>query len=544
MKIVLAQLNFTVGDVSGNADKIITHAEQARDELKADLVVFPELALSGYPPEDLLLRDDFNVEVQKGLVKVQKAVTGIHVILGYPEIGDKNNNIGPNDKLGYNNAALLHDGKIIARYSKQFLPNYDVFDEERYFKKGYSSCIFEIKKLRIALFICEDLWRPEAIHKAVAEGAQLIITINASPFDSNKANSRENILRQRCYENNIPILYVNAVGGQDELIFDGGSLFMDTHGQVLDRADFFKEQLFFIEIPHSAPLPLSIPSVEELIYNALVLGVRDYVNKNNFKRVLLGLSGGIDSALTLAIAVDAIGKEKVEAMMMPSGYTAQISLDDAAEMAKIQGVDYEVLSIEKLFSESLTTLKSLFTGMAADVTEENIQARCRGLLLMALSNKKNALVLSASNKSEMAVGYATLYGDMVGGFAVLKDVYKTMVYRLAHYRNSLSKVIPERVIDRLPSAELSPNQKDSDTLPPYPVLDDILQRYIENNESIGHIIAAGFDANIVRKVVTMVYRSEYKRRQAPPGPKVTPLAFGRDRRYPITNNLHLFDENA
>ena len=541
LRIALAQLNFTVGDLESNANKIIYYAKKAQETLKADLIVFPELALTGYLPEDLLLRDDFNSQVKKYISKIQKNIPNMGVIFGCSS-KTINKNI-PNINC-YNKALLLNNNKITHRYSKQLLPNYGVFDEKRYFSPGNKSCIFEIKNVAIGILICEDIWDPDIIKKSIKKGAKLIIVINASPFEKDKPKIREELLKQRCRENNISIIYINTVGGQDELIFDGGSLVINSQGEVCKQACFFEEEILCIDISFQDFSPKKeslkkIPSECELIYKALVLGVRDYVKKNNFQRVLIGLSGGIDSALVAAIAVDAIGKENVETLMMPSRYTSEISVLDAQTISEMLGISHNNISIEPLFTAALNSLDPVFSGLGLDLnkknntTEENIQARCRGLLLMAFANKKNTLVLTTSNKSEIAVGYATLYGDMVGGFCILKDVFKTMVYKLVDYRNAISRVIPDRVIQRPPSAELSPNQIDTDALPPYPILDEILLRYIEKNESMELIISAGFDETIVCKVAKMIHQSEHKRRQAPPGPRVSSLGFGRDRRYPI-----------
>lgn len=541
LHIIIAQLNFLVGDINGNAQKILQATQIARDQYQADLIVFPELALCGYLPEDLLLRADFQQQINETMVQLCQHITGIDVVLGYPEFTA--------NKL-YNAAAWIRHHKIIANYRKQSLPNYGVFDEKRYFATDNQSCIVHVKGLPIAISICEDLWCPEPIRAAELAGAQLILSINASPYESNKLQQRQAVLRQRIAETQIPIIYAQTVGGQDEVVFDGGSMVLNAQGDICQQAKFFVEDMLHVIVTveehnnkyiarllntNSALVTLS---PEESVYNALVLGLRDYVHKNGFKGVLLGLSGGIDSALTLAIAVDALGAERVTAVLMPSRYTADMSNEDAIAEVKALGVNYFILPIEKPFAAFLTTLDEVFQGMPIDSTEENLQARCRGALLMALSNKLGRVVLTTGNKSEMAVGYATLYGDMAGGFAVLKDVFKTLVYRLADYRNHISPVIPQRVIDRPPSAELAPEQKDEDTLPPYDVLDDILARYLEQNQSIAEIIAAGFAASTVHKVIAMVYRNEYKRRQAAPGVKITARAFGRDRRYPITSGYN------
>ncbi|MGE0082536.1 MAG: NAD+ synthase [Thiohalomonadaceae bacterium] len=535
LRIALAQLNPTVGDIGGNAAKIIAWALRARDELKADLVVFPELALTGYPPEDLLLRPAFLDRTLAGLEEIKRQVRGIDVILGYPRTATGGL---------YNAASLLRDGHIVGTYHKVHLPNYGVFDERRYFVPGGETCVVEVKGVPVGLTVCEDIWLPGPVEEAAAAGAQLVVNINASPFHLGKGDEREGVLKQRIEAARVPVLYVNQVGGQDELVFDGHSFVMDAVGQVTQRAPGFEEGLYLAEFhghgeavwPVPAPA-LAVMGEEESVYRALVLGVRDYIEKNGFAGVVLGLSGGIDSALALAVAVDAIGAARCEAVSMPSRYTADMSIEDARLEAEALGVAFSVLPIEPVFNAFLNSLQGEFAGLAPDVTEENIQARCRGVLLMAISNKKHKMVLTTGNKSEMAVGYATLYGDMAGGFDVLKDVPKTLVYRLAEYRNRISPVIPRRVIERAPSAELAPDQKDTDSLPPYEVLDAVLERYVERDQSVDDIVAAGFDAATVQRVARMVDRNEYKRRQAPPGPRVTRRAFGRDRRYPITNGF-------
>lgn len=533
LRIVMAQLNMLVGDIEGNAEKVIAAAERARDEFEADVVVFPELTLTGYPPEDLLLRSGLYTRVLAALQRVNQRVSDIDVVLGYPHAAAGGI---------YNAASLLRANRQVATYHKQHLPNYSVFDEKRYFAAGSEPCVVDIKGVPVGLTICEDIWQPGSVTQACAAGARLIININASPFHLYKGREREQAVRERVDEGGVPVLYVNLVGGQDELVFDGGSFVMDSDGNITQQAPAFEEGLYLAEfhldgdqvIPQAGVCAVEL-SEEASVYNALVLGVRDYIEKNGFPGVVIGLSGGIDSALTLAIAVDAIGAERVEAVMMPSRYTADISLEDAREEAELLGVDYRVIPIEPAFNVFLESLKDEFAGRVADTTEENIQARCRGIMLMAISNKKGKMVLTTGNKSEMAVGYATLYGDMVGGFGALKDVPKTLVFRLASYRNTLSRVIPERVISRPPSAELAADQKDSDSLPPYDVLDPILQMYVEEDLCAEDIVAAGYDGETVRRVIRMVDANEYKRRQAPPGVRITRRAFGRDRRYPITS---------
>ena len=538
LRIVMAQLNLHVGDVHGNLARLIAAAQQARDEQRADVIVFPELALSGYPPEDLLLRSSMQRRIERALHELAQAVSGIYMVVGYPWV---------DGELRYNAAAVLADGQILASYYKQKLPNYQVFDEKRYFSAGSEPCVLEIKGVPVALTICEDIWFAEPMAQAKAAGAQLMLSLNASPFHLDKQSEREAMLAERAREGGMPIVYVNQVGGQDELVFDGGSLLMSAEGEVLQRCPAFVAGLFPVDLrvaEQVTALPgkcAELPALEASVYQALVTGVRDYVEKNRFKGVVLGLSGGIDSALTLAVAVDALGAERVEAVMMPYHYTAQMSLDDAAEEARLLNVTYRVLPIADMVEAFQATLAPVFEGLGRDTTEENLQARCRGTLLMAISNKKGYLVLTTGNKSEMAVGYATLYGDMAGGFDVLKDVPKTLVFRLCEYRNSLGAVIPQRVIDRPPSAELSPDQKDEDSLPPYPVLDEILKLYIEYDLSADAIVSEGFDEDVVRKVVRLVDLNEYKRRQAAVGPRVTQRGFGRDRRYPITSGWKIGD---
>jgi len=533
LRIALAQLNLFVGDVGGNAQRVIDTAAEARDRLQADLVLFPELALSGYPPEDLLFHKGMRRQVAAAMERVRSEVQGVSVMVGYPDYTE--------DSI-YNAAALVRDGQVVANYHKQELPNYSVFDEKRYFKPGQESCVVEMKGIRVGLLICEDVWEPKPARAVHAAGAQLLVVINGSPYSLQYQRRREDIVRARIKDTGLPVVYVNQIGGQDELIFDGGSFVMNAAGEIVQRAPPFKEELYAVDIdlidgkavPRRGHIEPEL-SKEASVYNALVLGVRDYVSKHRFPGVVLGLSGGIDSALTLAIAVDALGAERVHAVMMPSRYTSQMSLDDAALEARTLGVGYDVISIEGMFEAALGALKDVFAGRAPDTTEENIQARCRGLLLMAISNKTGRMVLTTGNKSEMAVGYATLYGDMAGGFAPIKDCSKMLVYRLAHYRNSVGQAIPPRVIERAPSAELRHEQKDSDSLPPYDVLDPILELFIEDNLSVDEISARGFDRATVGRVLEMVKRNEYKRRQAPPGVRISDRAFGRDWRYPITS---------
>jgi NAD+ synthase (glutamine-hydrolysing) len=533
LRIALAQLNLFVGDVTGNAQRVIDSAAEARDRLRADLVLFPELALCGYPPEDLLFHKGLRRQVNSALERVRAQTQGIAVMVGYPEYTD--------DAI-YNAAAVLRDGAVLANYRKQELPNYSVFDEKRYFKPGRDTRIVELQGMRVATLICEDIWEPGPARAAKAAGAQLIVVINGSPYSLRYQERREQVVRDRVLDTGLPVAYVNMLGGQDELVFDGGSFVMNAAGEVVQRVAPFKEALELVEVelidgkvrPKAAHIEPPL-SEEASVYGALVMGVRDYVQKHRFPGVVLGLSGGIDSALTLAIAVDALGADRVHAVMMPSRYTSQMSLDDAAAEAQLLNVRHDVISIEGMFAAALDALKDVFKGRDPDTTEENIQARCRGLLLMAISNKTGRMVLTTGNKSEMAVGYATLYGDMAGGFAPIKDCSKLLVYRLAHYRNSIAPAIPLRVIERPPSAELRPDQKDSDSLPPYDVLDPILELFIEDDLSVDEIAARGFDRATVGRVLEMVKRNEYKRRQAPPGVRISDRAFGRDWRYPITS---------
>lgn len=532
-RIALAQLNVVVGDVTGNLARMRDAIHEARDQLSADLVVFSELAVCGYPPEDLLFQAGLRKQVGEALEEIRIEASGIAVLVGYPEYQD--------DRI-FNSALLFADRQPIANYRKHCLPNYSVFDEERYFTAGDEAVVVELKGIPIGLTICEDVWEPDPCIKAARAGARLLIAINGSPFRFGKQKIREAVIAQRCDEVCLPVIYQNMVGGQDELVFDGGSFVFSADGSCVMRAEAFTEGLFCAEfIEENGQLVAQAGSVaplmgdDESIYSALVTGVRDYVMKNGFHGVVLGLSGGIDSALTLAIAVDALGADAVQAVMMPYRYTAAISLADAEEQARILGVDYKVLPIESMVSATTETLEEIFAGLPVDTTEENIQSRSRGMLLMAISNKTGCMVLATGNKSEMAVGYATLYGDMSGGFAPIKDCTKTLIYRLARYRNSIDEVIPMRIIERPPSAELAPDQKDSDSLPPYEVLDPILDALMVEDCSADDIVSRGFDRETVVQVLTMVRRNEYKRRQAAPGVRISGRAFGRDWRYPITS---------
>lgn len=539
LRVVMAQLNIRVGDVHGNVEKIIEAAQTARDDLGAQVIVFPELTLCGYPPEDLLLRSSMQSRIEKALARVREAARGIVIVIGFPWV---------EDGARYNSCAVISEGEEVARYYKQRLPNYRVFDEKRYFESGSGPCVVNLFGIQVGITICEDIWFSEPLKQACDAGAQIMLTLNASPFHRGKQAEREALLAQRADECSIPMMYVNQVGGQDELVFDGNSFVVDGNGKVTQRAPAFEEGLYVTDFDCTdnslVPVPGTVTellSLEASVYQALVSGVKDYVHRNGFKGVVLGLSGGIDSALVLAVATDALGAENVEAVMMPYHYTAQMSQDDAREEADILGVKYSVLPIAPMVEAFLSTLAPMFEGLDKDTTEENLQARCRGTMLMAISNKKRYLVLTTGNKSEMAVGYATLYGDMAGGFDVLKDVPKTLVFKLCEYRNTLGYVIPQRVIDRPPSAELAPDQKDEDSLPPYPVLDEILRLYVEQDLSADAIIEDGFDAEVVRRVIRLVDLNEYKRRQAAVGPRITERGFGRDRRYPITSGWRIGD---
>lgn len=532
LKVTMAQVDFLVGDIPGNAERIRAAAEKAANEQGADIVVFPELSLTGYPPEDLLLRPSLDGRVQEALDMLADARLSAAIVVGAPV---------RQDGLLYNAAVLVDEGEIRATYLKQQLPNYQVFDEKRYFAAGTEPCVVPVKGVPVGLTVCEDIWVDGPIEQSAAAGAKLILNINASPYDMDKQARRKALIERRAQESSVSIVYVNLVGGQDELVFDGGSMVFDPSGELAVEVPQFAEGLFPVEFVfdyHCQPIAqpsLREPSLEQNIYNALVIGVRDYVNKNGFRSTVLGLSGGIDSAVTLAVAVDALGADRVRAVMMPFRYTSSMSLEDAEAEATALGVQYDVFSIEPMYDTFMATLDKPFEATRLDTTEENLQARIRGVLLMSLSNKFRSLVLTTGNKSEMAVGYSTLYGDMAGGFDVLKDVPKTMVYRLAQYRNSVSPVIPERVITRPPSAELAPGQKDEDSLPGYDVLDAILHRYIERDFSAEAIIAEGFERADVERVVRLVDINEYKRRQAPIGVRVSERGFGKDRRYPITN---------
>ena len=533
-RIALAQINPRVGALQENIDKMSAFARQAEAE-QADLILFPELSLTGYPPEDLLLRPGFLAQVEEEIERLAEQTDALVWVVGHPAQGAGG--------LLYNAASVLRDGRVVQRYYKQELPNYGVFDEKRYFTPGHAPALFDLGEEQLALTVCEDLWHPHVVQQAVDAGATLILNLNASPYHAGKRGEREMMIRQHAIKQGVPIIYVNQVGGQDELIFDGGSFVMGPDGEQLLCGETFREGLYLYDSEQCSPCLPPEQELEAEIYGALVLATRDYVQKNGFPGVVLGLSGGIDSALTLAIAVDALGAEQVEAVSMPSRYTADMSIEDAEAEAKRLGVGFSVIPIKPGFDAFVEMLADQFADSAVDTTEENIQARCRGVILMAIANKKNKMLLTTGNKSEMSVGYATLYGDMAGGFAPLKDLSKLLVYRLSEWRNRQAQaegealVIPQRVIDRPPSAELAPDQKDSDSLPPYEVLDPILERYIEQDQCREEIVAAGFDAAVVERVVRLVDGNEYKRRQAPPGARITTRAFGRDRRYPITSGF-------
>ena len=551
LRICIAQINCTVGDLEGNTKKIIEYLQKAKG-LGADIVSFPELAVTGYPPEDLLLKEGFISDNLGALKRSAKAVNDIIAIIGFV------------DKVGrdlYNAAAVIYKGEVKGVCHKEFLPNYGVFDEQRYFKPGADSRIFRFGGFVFGVNICEDIWHTKGPLCAQASlGAKLIININSSPYHAGKVKEREGIVRGQAKSNNVIVSYSNLVGGQDELVFDGQSMVVDNAGKVLARADAFKEDIIAVDVDISVdkaavsnkailitetytakirpaiakkdPRPLE-PTAE--VYQALLLGLRDYAVKNGFKKAVIGLSGGIDSALVAALAADALGRDNVLGVFMPTRYSSSQSESDAKAVSSNLGIKFNVISIDHIFKLYLMSLESQFAGMPKDITEENLQARIRGNILMALSNKFGYLVLTTGNKSEMSTGYATLYGDMAGGFAVIKDVPKTYAYKLASYRNSVGKVIPETIIAKAPTAELKPDQKDADTLPPYELLDPILKEYVEEDKGYDEIVAMGFDKDVVSRVLTMVDKSEYKRRQSPPGIKITPKAFGRDRRMPITN---------
>lgn len=565
LRVSLAQINLTVGDLDGNAGKIIEYIKMARGQ-GADIVAFPEMAVTGYPPEDLLLKPRFIKVSQEALKTIQKETRGITAIVGFVD----------GEKEIFNSAAVLHDGELSAVYRKMYLPNYGVFDEERYFRRGKEPLIIVLDGINVGINICEDIWYPEGPTMAQARaGAEVIININASPFHYGKWSIRENMVSARAADNSVAIAYVNTVGGQDELVFDGHSMVFSRDGKLIARGRSFEEELITVDLSISSEfgvrnsekdicsvkkielpqikdrspypaIPTSIesipPSAIEEVYKALVLGTRDYVSKNGFKKVVIALSGGVDSALVSAIAVDAVGKENVTTCFLPSVYSSKESREDAEAVAENLGIRLITIPIQDTFESYLKGLREVFTGLGPDIAEENLQARTRGNIIMALSNKFGWLVLTTGNKSEMSVGYATLYGDMAGGFAVIKDVHKTMVYDLCKYINLLKgkEIIPERVLTKAPTAELKPNQTDQDTLPPYEILDPILRAHIEENKGFEDILSLGFDEVTIRRVIRMVDVSEYKRRQAPPGIKITPRALGKDWRMPITNRYESY----
>ena len=537
VRVAIAQINACVGDLDRNAGKVLAAARAAHAQ-RADVLVTPELVLVGYPPEDLLLRPSF-VERQLAVLDQLRAdlagLAGLHVVVGHVAA----------DAHGlYNAASVLCEGRVIGTYRKQELPNYAVFDEQRYFEAGGEPLVFTVNNVRLGVVICEDIWFDRAPVQSARAGAQVLLVPNGSPYNTGKQEERLAVAARCVQATGCALVYANLVGGQDELVFDGASFALDAQGRCAARLPDFAEGVNIIEVdaagavqPASAEADVVPYSLEEQVWNALVLGVRDYLGKNGFPGVIIGLSGGIDSAVVLAVAVDAIGAANVRAVMMPSRYTADISLTDAADMARRVGVQYDEIVIGPVVEAFEAALAPHFAGRPVDATEENIQARARGTLLMGLSNKTGRLVLTTGNKSEMTTGYCTLYGDMAGGFAVIKDVPKTLVYRLATWRNTRGEVIPERIITRAPSAELRPDQTDQDSLPPYDVLDAIMARYMEQNAAPAEIVAEGYSPEAVEQVVRLIRINEYKRRQAPPGPRITPRAFGRDWRYPVTNGF-------
>lgn len=540
LNIALAQLDLNLGDIRANTNKILDYAKKAKEEFNADVIVYPELALTDYPPEDLLLRTELHARVEQALKELCDKNLDICLIVGHPT---------KTSQGIFNSVSVIYNGQIVKRYDKQLLPNYSVFDEKRYFQAGNQPCVFEYKGVPIGIVICEDLWHPGPVLQAANAGAKIILSPNASPFHRNKPSQRIEILRQRVLECVTPIVYVNSVGGQDELVFDGGSFVIDRDGVVQHQSPLYQENLDIVAVQyHSDKKIVSVstgkkykfPDEIESIYKALVLGTKDYIKKNKMKGALVGLSGGIDSALTLAIAVDAIGAEQVHAVLMPSRYTHNMSNEDAIALAKKLKVSYSIIPIEPMFSAFLNSLKDEGVDSAEDLIAQNIQSRCRGIILMALSNKTGKMVLTTGNKSELAVGYSTLYGDTAGGYDVLKDVLKTTVYQLAHYRNQQSEVIPKRTLERAPTAELAPNQLDIQSLPDYAILDRIIIDYVENDLSAQQIIAKGFDKDTVHKVINLIDHNEFKRRQSPPGVRISIRAFGRDWRYPITSGYEVF----
>jgi len=537
LRIALAQFDFPVGDVARNAERITEYIAQARDEYGADVVLFPELAISGYPPEDLLLRPRFLADCESALRQIAATTTGITAVVGWPETAGS---------VVYNAASVLRDGHVEQTYRKRELPNYAVFDERRYFDvdPNGETCVFEVKGVQVGLIICEDLWFPEPLADTARAGASVVLVPNASPYDRDKHAQRDALLAERCRDTGQALAYLNVVGGQDALVFDGASVVADGNGTVHPAAAAFTDQWLVVDYDDASRSFRPVQwiddgdeSREALAWRAIVRGLRDYCGKNGFQKVWLGLSGGIDSALVLAMAVDALGADNVTAVRLPSRYTAGLSNDLAAEQCRALGVKLEAISIEAPFKGFLEALAPMFGDLPVDVTEENLQSRSRGVILMALANKFHGLLLTTGNKSEYAVGYATIYGDMCGGYAPIKDLYKTEVFELARWRNTVggAPVIPPEVISRPPSAELRENQKDQDSLPPYDVLDAILFRYVDQEQSRDEIVAAGFDATVVDRMLRLVRISEWKRHQAAPGPKISRRAFGRERRYPITN---------
>lgn len=551
LRVAIAQINCTVGDLQSNVEKIKDYIVKAR-RLKADIVAFPELTITGYPPEDLLIKSKFIKDNLSRLKEAAEAAEDIIAVAGF---------VDRKEKALYNAAAVIYNGKVKGIYRKTHLPNYGVFDEKRYFNEGSEPAVFKYGEFVFGVNICEDIWHlKEPIRAQADSGAKLVISINASPYYVGKIKERQDVVRMQARNSGVAIAYVNMVGGQDELVFDGRSMVVDNKGKIIARAGAFKEEMLAVDIKvpvtgkkakRNAVIIQDIAPVKDRavltagiskplqpaaeVYQALALGLSDYVIKNGFKKVTIGLSGGIDSALVAALAVDALGRENVTGVFMPSRYSSQDSAEDAEKLAKNLGIKLLNIPIEEIYKIYLNTLEPVFSGLEKNIAEENLQARIRGNILMALSNKFGWLVLATGNKSEMSTGYATLYGDMAGGFAVIKDVPKTLVYKLARQRNSVSAVIPERIITKEPTAELKPNQKDSDTLPVYETLDPILKAYIEEDKDLNKIISLGYDKETVLRVSAMVDKSEYKRRQSPPGIKITPKAFGRDRRMPITN---------
>lgn len=544
LRIALAQITTRVGDCVANADRVIEMMGRARQELGARVIVFPELTLTGYPPEDLLLREDFLAQCEAQLERIAQVAGDMAVVIGTPL---RASTPTPNGQNITNAAVVIDHGQIIARYDKRALPNYGVFDEKRYFRKGRTACVVPIDGVPLGITICEDIWEEKAVREAAEAGARIILTLNASPYHRHKTADRERVVVERIDDTGCPVVYVNLVGGQDELVFDGRSFVATADKAIVSKLPAFAEGLGWVDVANSGAIVAHgashpWPKGEQEVYTALTTGIRDYVRQNGFHGVVLGLSGGIDSALVLALAVDALGADNVLAVRMPSRYTSQMSLDDAAEQCLNLGVRCETLPIEPVFEALQTSLSGLFAGLADDATEENLQARTRGVLLMALSNKFGRMLLTTGNKSELAVGYATLYGDMAGGFAPIKDVPKTLVYALARWRNQSlvaagRRPIPQRVIEREPSAELRADQRDSDSLPPYDLLDRIIRAFVEEDQSVDDMVAAGMDQTVVRRIVRLILLNEYKRRQAPPGIRISRRAFGRDRRYPITSGF-------